>query len=323
MAKPKVIVTRKWPEAVEAQLKERYDVKLNERDQALSDAELKEALQNADAVCPTVTDKMTAEILGVNKRRAKMLGNFGVGFNNIDIEAAKSQGLIVTNTPEVLTDATADLAMTLLLMVVRRAGEGERHVRGGHWTGWRPTHMMGTQVTGKTLGLIGMGRIARAVAKRAHHGFGMKVIFHDPYPPKPEEAKALGAEGRDSIEGVLKESDFVSIHTPGGAATYHLLNAERLRLMQPHAFLINNARGDIIDEKALVEALKSGKIAGAALDVYEEEPKVTAELLKMENVVVLPHLGSATVETRVAMGERVLKNLDAFFAGQEPPDRVA
>ena len=323
MARPRVIITRKWPEAVEAQLKERYDVKLNEHDQPFSDAQLKEALQNADAVCPTVTDKMTAEILNVSNRRAKILGNFGVGFNHIDVEAAKSNGIIVTNTPEVLTDATADLTMTLLLMVARRAGEGERHVRGGHWTGWRPTHMMGAHITGKTLGLIGMGRIARAVAKRAHHGFDMKVIFHDPYPPKPEDAKALGAEGRDSVEDVLKESHFVSIHTPGGASTYHLLDAKRLGLMQPHAFIINSARGDIIDEKALVEALRSGKIAGAALDVYEEEPKVSAELLEMENVVTLPHLGSATVETRIAMGERALQNLEAFFAGKEPPDRVA
>lgn len=323
MAKPKVIVTRKWPQAVEEQLEERYDVELNESDEALSDAELKAAIQNADAVCPTVTDKMTAEILGVDNPRAKILGNFGVGFNNIDVEAAKAHDMVVTNTPGVLTDATADLAMTLLLMVARRAGEGDRHVRNGEWTGWRPTHMMGAEVTGKTLGLIGMGRIARAVAKRAHHGFGMRIIFHDPYPPEPEEAQALGAEARDSIEDVLKESDFVSIHTPGGAETHHLLNAERLSLMQRHAFLINDARGDVVDENALVEALRSGKIAGAALDVFEEEPKVTAQLLEMENVVLLPHLGSATVETRVAMGERVLKNLEAFFAGEEPPDRVA
>jgi lactate dehydrogenase-like 2-hydroxyacid dehydrogenase len=323
MAKPKVIVTRKWPDPVEEQLKAHYDVTLNDHDKPLTPDQLKDALRSADVVCPTVTDKITAEIIGTDQRRAKMLGNFGVGFNHIDVEAAKANGMVVTNTPDVLTDATADLAITLLLMVARRAGEGERHVRGNHWTGWRPTHMMGTQVTGKTLGLIGMGRIARAVAKRAHHGFDMKVIFHDPYPPKPEDAEALGAESRDSVEDVLKEADFVSIHTPGGAATHHLINAERLALMQPHAFLINDARGDVVDEKALVEALKSGKIAGAALDVYEDEPEVTAELLTLENVVTLPHLGSATIETRIAMGERVLKNLEAFFAGKEPPDRVA
>jgi lactate dehydrogenase-like 2-hydroxyacid dehydrogenase len=322
MAKPKVIVTRKWPEAVEKQLKERYEVTLNERDKAFSAEQLAQALREADAVCTTVTDSVTAEIIGTADRRAKILGQFGVGFNNIDVEAAKEQGIVVTNTPEVLTDATADLAMTLLLMIARRAGEGERHVREGHWSGWRPTHMMGADVSGKTLGLVGMGRIARAVAKRAHQGFGMRIIFHDPYPPEPEEAKALGAEARDSVEEVLKEADFVSVHTPGGASTRHLLNAERLGLMQPDAYLINDARGDIVDEQALVEALKEGKIAGAALDVYEAEPKVTAELLEMENVVLLPHLGSATVGTRIAMGERVLKNLDAFFADEEPPDRV-
>ena len=323
MAKPKVIVTRKWPAAVEEKLKSRYDVTLNESDQPLSASELKAAMRDADAVCPTVTDKMTAEVLGADNRRAKIIGNFGVGFNNIDIDAAKEHGLVVTNTPEVLTDATADLAMTLLLMVARRAGEGERHVRGGHWTGWRPTHMMGAQVTGKTLGLIGMGRIAQAMAKRAHYGFGMKIIFHDPYPPRPEAIKGLDAESRDSAEEVLKAADFVSIHCPGGAATHHLLNAKRIGLMQRHAFLINSARGDVVDEKALIDALKAGAIAGAALDVFEQEPRVSAALLKMENVVTLPHLGSATTETRVAMGERVLSNLEAFFAGQEPPDRVA
>ncbi|MBA2492115.1 MAG: D-glycerate dehydrogenase [Gammaproteobacteria bacterium] len=323
MAKPKVIVTRKWPEAVEKKLKDRFDVTLNESDKALTADQLADAMRNADAVCPTVTDKMTAEVLGTDARRAKMIGNFGVGFNNIDVEAAKEHGLVVTNTPEVLTDATADLAMTLLLMTARRAGEGERHVRGGHWTGWRPTHMMGAQVTGKTLGLIGMGRIAQAVAKRAHHGFGMKIIFHDPYPPKPEVLKGLDAQSLDSVEDVLGAADFVSIHCPGGAATHHLLNAERFKLMQDHAFLINSARGDVVDEKALIEALQSGTIAGAGLDVFEQEPKVSAALLKMENVVALPHLGSATTETRVAMGERVLSNLEAFFAGKEPPDRVA
>ncbi|MGI8738516.1 MAG: 2-hydroxyacid dehydrogenase [Gammaproteobacteria bacterium] len=323
MAKPKVIVTRKWPQAVEKKLKSQFDVTLNESDKALTADQLVDAMRNADAVCPTVTDKMTAEVLGTDNRRAKMIGNFGVGFNNIDVDAAKEHGLVVTNTPEVLTDATADLAMTLLLMTARRAGEGERHVRGGHWTGWRPTHMMGAQVTGKTLGLIGMGRIAQAVARRAHHGFGMKIIFHDPYPPKPEVLDGLDAESRDSVEDVLGAADFVSIHCPGGAATHHLLNAERFKLMQDHAFLINSARGDVVDEKALIEALQSGTIAGAGLDVFEQEPKVSEALLKMENVVALPHLGSATTETRVAMGERVLSNLEAFFADREPPDRVA
>lgn len=323
MAKPKVIITRKWPQAVEAQLKQQYDVVLNDDDQPLSDDQLREAMRTADAVCPTVTDKITADILATDERRAGMIGNYGVGFNNIDVEAAKANGVVVTNTPGVLTDATADLAMTLLLMSARRAGEGDRHVRAGEWSGWRPTHMMGAQVSGKTLGLIGMGRIARAVAKRAHHGFGMRVLFTDPYPPSPEEARELGAEARESIDEVLEAADFVSIHTPGGESNHHLINAERLQRMQSHAIVINTARGDIIDEQALIEALHAGTIAGAGLDVYEKEPTVSPPLLSMENVVLLPHLGSATIETRIAMGECVLQNLEAFFAGSEPPNRVA
>lgn len=323
MAKPKVIITRKWPQAVEDQLKRQYDVVLNADDQPLSNDELCEAMRTADAVCPTVTDGITAAVLGTKGRRAKIVSNYGVGFNNIDVNAAKANGVLVTNTPGVLTDATADLAIALLLMAARRTGEGERQVRAGEWSGWRPTHMMGTQVSGKTLGLIGMGRIARAVAQRAHHGFGMRVIFTDPYPPSPEEARQLGAEARNSIEEVLEGADFVSIHTPGGAENHHLINAARLKRMRPHAVLVNTARGDVVDEKALIQALRSGTIAAAGLDVFEKEPKVTPELVSMENVVLLPHLGSATTETRVAMGECVLRNLEAFFAGREPPNRVA
>lgn len=322
MSRPKVIVTRRWPAEVENELRERYDVELNEVDKPMDLAELQAALRNADAVCPTVSDKITAEVLSVEPLRARILGNFGVGFNHIDLDAAKARGLVVTNTPEVLTDATADLAMTLLLMVARRAGEGERHARAGPWTGWRPTHMMGTHITGKTLGLIGFGRIAKAVARRAHQGFRMQVIFHDPYPPSSDEAKALGAEGRDTIEEVLAEADFVSLHCPGGEDTHHLLDAKRLALMKPSAHLINTARGDVVDEHALVTALREGVIKGAGLDVFEAEPRITSDLLAMENVVLLPHLGSATTETRVAMGMRVLENLDAFFAGEAPRNRV-
>jgi lactate dehydrogenase-like 2-hydroxyacid dehydrogenase len=222
----------------------------------------------------------------------------------------------------VLTDCTADLAMTLLLMVARRAGEGERHVRNGEWTGWRPTHMMGTSVTGKTLGLIGMGRIARAVAARAAQGFNMKIIFHDPFPPKAEDLAGLNATQCASPEEVFAQADFVSLHCPGGKDTYHLIGADALRAMKPSAFLINSARGDVIDEAALVSALNDGEIAGAGLDVFEKEPAVHAGLLKMENVVLLPHLGSATNETRKAMGMRVVENLDAFFAGKTPRDRI-
>jgi len=245
-----------------------------------------------------------------------------VGFNHIDVNAAKARGLSVSNTPDVLTDATADIAMILLLTVARRTGEGERHVRAGQWTGWRPTHMIGTQVSGKTLGLIGMGRIARAVARRAHHGFGMKVLFHDPFPPSPQEAAALGAEGLGSLEDVLERSDFVSLHCPATPETRHLMNADRFGRMRKSAFLINTARGDVVDEAALVTALQSGQIAGAGLDVFEREPVVTPALLTMENVVLLPHLGSATRETRAAMGMRALENLRLFFAGKPLRDRV-
>jgi lactate dehydrogenase-like 2-hydroxyacid dehydrogenase len=323
MTKPKVIVTRRWPEAVERRLKELFDVELNHDDTPLTQEALKAAFASADAVFPTVSDRIDAEVLSAEPMTARLLGNYGVGFNHIDLDAAKKRGLVVTNTPEVLTDATADLAMTLLFMVARRAGEGERHLRNGEWTGWRPTHMMGTQITGKTLGVIGMGRIGRAVAARAHGGFGMRVVFFDEYPPDDATCKALGAERRDTIEGVLAESDFVTLHCPGGGANRHLMNAARFKAMKPGAFLINTARGDVVDEAALLAALKAGTIAGAGLDVYEREPKVTPELTTMENVVLLPHLGSATLETRVAMGMRVVENAEAFFAGKTPPDRVA
>lgn len=323
MSKPKVVITRRWPEAAEARAKKLFDVVLNEDDHPMSVAELQEALETADAVCPTVSDQITAEVLGAEPMKCKILGNYGVGFNHIDLDTAKSRNLVVTNTPEVLTDCTADIAMILMLSVARRTGEGERHVRNKEWTGWRPTHMMGTKVTGKTLGLIGMGRIARAMAHKAHHGFDMKIIFTDPYPPPDEIIHDLKAESRDSIEDVLKEADFVSLHCPGGEETYHLLNEEHIKMMKPGAFLINSARGDVIDPQALITALKNGLIAGAGLDVYEGEPNVQEEFLTMENVVLLPHLGSASMETRVAMGMRAIDNVKAFFDGKEPGDRVA
>jgi len=283
---------------------------------------LREALRNADGILCTVTDRLSSEVLSVEPRRTRILANFGVGFNNIDVDAARAHDLAVSNTPDVLTDATADLAFTLLLMVARRTGEGERQVRGGQWTGWRPTHMLGTHVAGKTLGLVGMGRIARAVARRAHHGFGMKVIYHDPYPPPPDVAAALGAEPRAILEQVLREADFVSLHCPATPETRHLMNRERLAQMRSDAYLINTARGDVVDEAALVEALTSRRLAGAGLDVFEKEPEVTPALLAMENVVLLPHLGSATRETRVAMGMRALENLRLFFKGSPLRDRV-
>ncbi len=322
MTRPVVVVTRRLPAEVEAELQKDFDARLNPDDKPLTPAQLQDALRTADALLPTVTDKFTAEVLAAEPLRARLLANFGVGFNHIDVNAAKARGLSVSNTPDVLTDATADIAMILLLTVARRTGEGERHVRAGQWTGWRPTHMIGTQVSGKTLGLIGMGRIARAVARRAHHGFGMKVLFHDPFPPSPQEAAALGAEGLASLDEVLERSDFVSLHCPATPETRHLMNAERFGRMRKTAFLINTARGDVVDEAALVAALQSGLIAGAALDVFEREPAVTPALLTMENVVLLPHLGSATRETRAAMGMRALENLRLFFSGKPLRDRV-
>jgi lactate dehydrogenase-like 2-hydroxyacid dehydrogenase len=321
-SKPRVIITRKIPDACEAEARQRFDAVTNRDDVALTPDQLQEALRSADALLPTVTDKVTAEILNTPNRRAKIIANFGVGFNNIDIVAAKAAGLTVTNTPDVLTEDTADIALTLLLMVARRAGEGERQVRAGAWTGWRPTHMLGARVSGKTLGLIGFGRIAKAVARRAHHGLGMKIIFSDPIPPKPEDAAAVGAEPRPTPEDVLREAEFVSLHCPATPDTRHLINAERLRVMRNDAFLINTARGDVVDEAALIAALKGHTLAGAGLDVFEREPAISPELLTMENVVLLPHLGSATMETRVAMGLRAIENLTLFFAGKPVRDRV-
>lgn len=321
--RPTVVVTRRLPAPVEEELGGRYDARLNLDDQPLDSEALREALRSADGLLCTVTDPIDAHVLSAEPMRARILANFGVGYNHIDLEAARKRGLRVTNTPDVLTDDTADLAVTLMLMVARRTGEGERHVRSGAWSGWRPTHMLGTRLGGKKLGLVGMGRIAKAVARRAHHGLGMRVIFHDPYPPSPEEAATLGAEPRPSLEALLEEADVVSLHCPATPETRHLMDAGRLARMRRTAFLINTARGDVVDEAALVEALKAGAIAGAALDVYEREPAVPAELLSMENVVLVPHLGSATWETRVAMGRRALENLDAFFSGAPLRDPVA
>ncbi len=322
MSKLKVIVSRAWPAEVEATLKEKYDVQLNNNDVAMTKDEMKEALGNCDAFLPTVTDPVDAEVLSAEPLRAKFIGNFGVGFNHIDLDAAKARGLTVTNTPEVLTDCTADIAMALMLTVARRTSEGERHLRSNSWAGWRPTHMLGTKVTGKTLGLIGMGRIAQAMAKRAHHGFGMKIIFSDPYPPPASVIKEFDAKQCGSIDEVLANSDFVSIHCPGGKDTYHLLNKENLAKMKPTAYLINTARGDVVDNDALIDALKNGTIAGAGLDVFEGEPNLDERFLDIENAVLLPHLGSASTETRVAMGNRVLENLAAFEAGNIPRDKL-
>ena len=321
MSKPKVIISRKWPEQVEAQLKELYDVQLNESDDEMTVEQMQDELRNCDAFCPTVTDPVNAAVLGADGITAKMIGSYGVGYNHIDLKAAETAGLTVSNTPEVLTDCTADIAMGLLLSAARRIGEGERHLRNGEWTGWRPTHMIATKVTGKTLGCIGFGRIAQAMAQRAHFGFGMKIIFSDPYPPSQEVMNRFGAVHM-SAEEVLAQADFVSLHCPGGESTYHLINEERIKMMKPTAILVNSARGDVVDNQALISALKNGTIAGAGLDVFEGEPKLDPGFLDCENAVLLPHLGSASLETRIAMGERVLENLAAFFAGNTPRDKL-
>ena len=322
MNKPKVLITRRWPASVEAKLQSLYDVSLNLDDQPFSTDELASALQNYDAVCPSVCDALPADVINVSNKRCKIIGNFGVGYNHIDINACKQQGLIVSNTPGVLTESTADIAMTLLLMSARRGAEGDRLVRAGKWTGWCPTHMMSSDVTGTTLGLVGFGRIAQAMARKAHHGFGMKILFYKPTPAEPDIVADLQATQFQSLEEMIPECDFLSLHCPGGNETKHLINAETLALMKPSAHLINTARGDVVDSVALIKALKNKQITGAGLDVYEGEPHIHPDFLSLENVALLPHLGSATISTRTAMGEKVLANLAAFFAGVDLPDRV-
>jgi len=320
----KVLLTRHLPDEVEAAFQEHFDVSLNPSDTPLADDQWRDALQNFDAICPTVTDNIHADLFqGISSPRTRILANFGVGFNHIALSAAGKLGISITNTPDVLTDATADLAMTILLMLARRAGEGERLVRSKQWSGWYPTQLLGTMVSGKTLGIIGMGRIGLATAQLASKGFGMKVLYHNRKPLHAEVQGDLQAEYCGSLEAMLSRCDYLSLHCPGGDATRHLLNADTLSLLPKHAFVINTSRGDVIDEDALIAALQNGAIAGAGLDVYAREPEIPASLLAMENVVLLPHLGSATLETRTAMGLRVLNNLKVFFAGDTPPDLVS
>lgn len=321
-AKPSVLVTRRWPAAVEAQLQERYNVSLNTGDRPMSPAEIRTALKTHDAVLPTVTDKLGAESLDVGASKARILANYGVGYSHICEATARSLEMTVTNTPDVLSECTADLAMTLLLMVARRAGEGEREAREGRWTGWRPTHLVGTKVSGKTLGIVGFGRIGQEMARRAHHGFGMEILVQNRSKVAPEVLAKCNARQVDSLEDLLPKCDFVSLHCPGGAENRHLMNSRRLDLMRPDAFLINTARGEVIDEFALSQSLMFDMIGGAALDVFDGEPRINPVLQQCDNLVMLPHLGSATREAREAMGFRVLENLDDFFAGRDPRDRV-
>lgn len=320
MTRPRLLITRQMPGVDAAALGDLFDVTDNPTDTPLDAAGLVEALRSHDALAVTVTDRLDAAAL--EGATARILANYGVGVSHIDLAAARRAGIVVSNTPGVLSDATADLAMALLLASARRLGEGEREVRAGRWTGWRPTHLIGAHVTGATLGIIGFGRIGQAMARRAHFGFGMRVIFQNRSRVDPAIAAACGAEPRDSVEAVLAEADFVSLHCPGGAENRHLLDARRIRLMKPTAHVINTARGEVIDEAALAAALAEGRLGGAGLDVFEEEPVVHPALLTLENVVLAPHLGSATAQTRAAMGAKVVENLRAFAEGRPLPDPV-
>ena len=303
-------------------LAEKYDCEFNTTDIAFDQQKYRDALQRADALLSTVTDNLDASVMSVKDPRTRVIANFGVGYSHIDLEAAKSNNIAVTNTPDVLSDCTADLAMTLLLMSARRAGEGERELRSGGWTGWRPTHLMGRKVSGKKLGIIGFGRIGRAMARRAHAGFGMNIKVFNRSTVPSAALDAVAAESVASVEELLRVCDFVSLHCPGGGANTHLINSARLAVMKPDAFLINTARGEVVDEDALIDALANNRLAGAGLDVFENEPAIDSRFLKLSNAVLLPHLGSATQETRDAMGFRVVSNLDQFFSGSEPADRV-
>jgi lactate dehydrogenase-like 2-hydroxyacid dehydrogenase len=314
---PKILISRRWPAAVEDRLRARYEVTLNEGDAPLTADQFKAAMGAYDALCPTVSDRITADVLSVRDPRVRIIGNYGAGFEHIDLDAAKAAGIVVTNTPDVLTDATADLALLLMLMATRRAGEGERELRAGQWTGWRPTHLLGQSLAGKTLGLVGYGRIARATAERAR-AFGMTLAYHSRRRAEDE----AGATYHDTLQGLAETADVLSLHTPGGPETRHMVDAALLKRMKPGAVVVNTARGSVVNEADLAEALRTGVIAAAGLDVYEREPAVDPALLTLSNVVLLPHLGSATLETRTAMGMKVADNLDRFFDGEPPIDRV-
>jgi lactate dehydrogenase-like 2-hydroxyacid dehydrogenase len=313
----KLLITRPLPETVMAAARAQFDVTARASTQPLDTTELRAALRDYDLVLPTLGDRFDAAVFAdVPAPRAKLLANFGVGFNHIDTNAAKAAGVAVTNTPGAVTDATADVALTLMLMTARRAGEGERMLRAGEWQGWHPVQMLGAAVSGKTVAVIGMGRIGRAIARRCHYGFGMQVIYFN---RSPTDA-GLPATQTDLATALT--ADFVVLAVPGGPATRHLINAQTLAQMAPHGILINIARGDVVDEAALVTALQSRQIAGAGLDVYEKEPQITPALLAMENVTLLPHLGTAVLETRTAMGLMAVANLTAFAQGKPLPNPV-
>jgi glyoxylate reductase len=319
--KPKVIVTRKLPDPVETRMRELFDTELNLTDQPLSRAQLSDAVARADVLVPTITDKIDQTLLEKAGPKLKLIANFGAGVDHVDVAAANGRGVTVTNTPGVLTEDTADLTMALIMAVARRLVEGANVAQAGGFTGWTPTWMMGHRITGKRLGIIGMGRIGQAVARRAR-AFGLQIHYHNRKPVSPRIADELEATYWESLDQMLARTDIVSVHSPHTPATYHLLSARRLKLLQPHAILTNTARGEIIDESALAELLKSGAIAGAGLDVFEFEPKINPKLVGLPNAVLLPHMGSATLEGRIDMGEKVIINIRTWMDGHKPPDRV-
>lgn len=320
-SKPVVIVTRTLPRDVETRMMELFEARLNADDSPMSADQIVAAAEGADVLVPTVTDRIDADLISRLPESVRLIANFGVGVNHIDLDAAAGRKIVVTNTPGVLTDDTADLTAALLLAAPRRLVEGERLVRSGQWHGWSPTFMIGHRISGKRLGIIGMGRIGQAVARRMQ-GFGMTVHYHNRKRLHAEIESELEATYWESLDQMLAHMDFISINCPHTKETHHLLNEERLGLLKPHAFVVNTARGEIIDEAALARMLADRRIAGAGLDVYEREPEIDPGLLKLDNVVLAPHLGSATHEGRVAMGEKVIVNIRSFVDRHSPPDRV-
>jgi len=319
--KPRIIVTRKLPDAVETRMMELFDTQLNLDDTPMSRADLASAMQEADVLVPTVTDRIDGELIADAGERLKLIASFGTGVDNIDLNSANKRSIMITNTPGVLTEDTADMTMALILAAPRRLAEGERLIRSGEWGGWTPTFMLGHRIWGKRLGIIGMGRIGQAVARRAR-GFGLSVHYHNRRRVHAEIEAELEATYWESLDQMLARMDIVSVNCPHTPATYHLLSRRRLQLLKNDAYLVNTSRGEVIDETALTQLLAEGAIAGAGLDVYENEPAISPKLLALENVVLQPHMGSATIEGRIAMGEKVIINIKTFIDGHNPPDRI-
>ncbi|SMH56688.1 2-hydroxyacid dehydrogenase [Azospirillum agricola] len=319
--KPLVVVTRKLPDVIETRMMELFDTRLNPDDVPLTPVQMRDAVATADVLVPTVTDRIDRELIEQAGPQLRLIASFGTGVDHIDLRAARERGIVVTNTPGVLTEDTADMTMALLLATARRVAEGERLVRSGQWTGWGPTTMLGHRITGKRLGILGMGRIGQALARRAR-AFGMSIHYHNRRRVHPELEQELEATYWSSLDQMLARMDVVSINCPHTPATYHLLSERRLKLLRPHCYIVNTSRGEVIDEVALTRMLSKGEIAGAGLDVFEHEPAVNPKLLRLDNVVLLPHMGSATIEGRIDMGEKVVINIKTFTDGHTPPDRV-